>query len=234
MRERRTRVALIFGGRNSEHAVSCKSAAAIMTHLDRSHYRVIPVRIDLGGFWTVGADTRPYARAATPTGTRIIERISPVDVPALLAMTTQVTTPRHRVDSIISALASLRTVDIVLPALHGPFGEDGTLQSLLDGARIPYVGSGVLASAAGMDKQHTKTLLEAEGLRVADGVALLRGTDDLTEAQRERIGLPVFVKPARGGSSVGVSRVDKWEDVPAAVAAARAGGRRHHGRQRRQ
>jgi D-alanine-D-alanine ligase len=214
MREPRTRtVALIFGGRNSEHEVSCRSAAAIMTHLDRSRYHVIPVRIDTAGFWTVGTDTRPATQAGD----------SPVDAAGLLAMTSALTTSRHRVATIVDALAVLRIVDVVVPALHGPFGEDGTLQSLLDGVGVPYVGSGVLASAAGMDKEHTKTLLAAEGLRVADGVVVRHGTSDLTEAQRARLGLPVFVKPARGGSSVGVSRVDSWADVPAAVTAARVG-----------
>ena len=213
----RTRVALIFGGRNSEHEVSCRSAAAIMTHLDRSRYVVTPVRIDTAGFWTVGVDAR------IPAQTRSDNGAPPVDAEALLAMTTATTTPRHRVGTIVDALAVLRTLDVVVPALHGPFGEDGTLQSLLDGAGIPYVGSDVLASATGMDKQHTKTMLAAEELRVADGVVLHHGRDDLTEAERDRLGLPVFVKPARGGSSVGVSRVDSWADLPAGVAIARVG-----------
>src|SRR6185436_12597529 len=112
-------------------------------------------------------------------------------------------------------------VDVVFPVLHGPFGEDGTLQGLLELAGVPYVGNGVLASAAGMDKEFTKKLLAAEGLRVADGVVLRSGFSDLTSYERARLGLPVFVKPARAGSSLGVSRVDAWPELDAALALAR-------------
>jgi D-alanine-D-alanine ligase len=119
------------------------------------------------------------------------------------------------------ALAALSEVDVVFPALHGPYGEDGTIQSVLELVGVPYVGNGVLASAAGMDKEFTKKLLAAEGLRVADGVVLRSGFSELTSYDRDRLGLPVFVKPARAGSSLGVSRVDAWSDLDAALALAR-------------
>ena len=115
----------------------------------------------------------------------------------------------------------LEAVDVVFPVLHGPYGEDGTIQGLLELAGVPYVGAGVLASASGMDKEFTKKLLAAEGLPIGDQVVLRprQGTLDLEE--RERLGLPVFVKPARGGSSIGVSRVTAWDQLPAAIELAR-------------
>jgi D-alanine-D-alanine ligase len=112
-------------------------------------------------------------------------------------------------------------VDVVFPVLHGPFGEDGTIQGLLEMAGVPYVGSGVLGSAVAMDKEFTKKLLAAEGLPVGP-YAVVRAGASLSEADQERLGLPVFVKPARGGSSIGISRVDDWAALPAAIAAARA------------
>ncbi len=187
MTERRISIAVVFGGRSSEHEVSCHSAQSVLAHLDPDRYDVLPVRIDPDGRWSVGD-------RQTPDGV---------------------------VDSIVAALPILRHVDLVFPVLHGLYGEDGTLQALLEHANIPYLGNGVFAGAVGMDKEFTKRLLVAEGLTVADGVLLLPQTDTLSPQQREWLGLPVFVKPARAGSSVGVSKVDEWADLPAAVAQAR-------------
>ncbi|MFF5054660.1 D-alanine--D-alanine ligase family protein [Micromonospora sp. NPDC000663] len=119
------------------------------------------------------------------------------------------------------ALRVLRAQDVVFPALHGPYGEDGTVASLLEWLGVPYVGNGVFASAAGMDKGVTKRLLAVEGLRVSPGVTLRPG-EDLTATDRGRLDLPVFVKPARAGSSLGVVRVTDWTDLPAALERARA------------
>ena len=115
----------------------------------------------------------------------------------------------------------LASVDVVFPVLHGPYGEDGTIQGLLELAGVPYVGAGVLASAAGMDKEFTKKLLAADGLPIGDHVVLRPHQPTLELEERERLGLPVFVKPARGGSSIGVSRVTAWDQLPAAIADAR-------------
>jgi D-alanine-D-alanine ligase len=115
----------------------------------------------------------------------------------------------------------LAAVDVVFPVLHGPYGEDGTIQGLLELAGVPYVGAGVLASAAGMDKEFTKKLLAAEGLPICDHVVLRPRQQTVDLADRERLGLPVFVKPARGGSSIGVTRVTAWDQLPDAVAQAR-------------
>ena len=115
-----------------------------------------------------------------------------------------------------SALAALGAVDVVFPVLHGRYGEDGTIQGLFEMAGVPYVGPGVFASAAAMDKEFTKKLLGAEGL---DGgrYVVLRRPADLATATVEHLGLPVFVKPARAGSSVGITKVTDWADLPAAV-----------------
>ncbi|MGI5215065.1 D-alanine--D-alanine ligase family protein [Plantactinospora sp. CA-290183] len=129
---------------------------------------------------------------------------------------------------VFEAVQRLRGVDVIFPTLHGPYGEDGTLQAVLELTGVPYVGNGVLASAAGMDKEFTKKLLAAEGLPVAAAV-VLRPRDVVTlgpdgvpaDAQLRGLGLPVFVKPARAGSSLGVSRVDRWDDLPDAVRLAR-------------
>lgn len=113
-------------------------------------------------------------------------------------------------------LRALSGQDVVFPALHGPYGEDGTVQSMLQWLGVAFVGNTVFASAAGMDKSVTKKLLAANGLRVADGVTL-RPNEGLSERDRDRLGLPVFVKPARSGSSLGVSKVERWSQLPAAL-----------------
>ncbi len=115
----------------------------------------------------------------------------------------------------------LAAVDVVFPVLHGPYGEDGTIQGLLELAGVPYVGAGVLASAAGMDKEFTKKLLAVEGLPIGDQVVLHPQQAMLSLEDRERLGLHVFVKPARGGSSIGVSRVSSWDVLADAVELAR-------------
>jgi D-alanine-D-alanine ligase len=119
------------------------------------------------------------------------------------------------------ALGAAVDADVVFPVLHGPYGEDGTIQGLLELAGVPYVGAGVLASAAAMDKEFTKKLLAAEGLPVGDWAVLRPGAPTLSATERARLGLPVFVKPARAGSSLGVSRVDSWADLDAAIEHAR-------------
>jgi len=112
------------------------------------------------------------------------------------------------------------TVDVIFPVLHGLYGEDGTIQGLFELSGVPYVGTGVLSSACGMDKEYTKKLLAAEGLPVGKEV-ILRGEETLTQADCQLLGLPVYVKPARGGSSLGISRVTRWEDMDAALREAR-------------
>lgn len=207
---------MVFGGRSSEHTISCVSAGSVLAHLDRDRFDVVPVGITPDGAWVLGTDD--------PARLRIDGRTLPVvdGTGAALALPGDPTRgglvrlDRDRAGEVFSG------VDVVFPVLHGPFGEDGTIQGLFEMAGLPYVGSGVLASAAGMDKEFTKKLLAAEGLAVGSLVVLRPGTRSLTAAQQERLGLPVFVKPARAGSSVGITRVTSWDRLDEAVAAARA------------
>lgn len=165
------------------------------------------------------------------SGGAIIDALDPERydvVPVLISpddVWTVGTTPDLQADhwsSIVESLRVLRTVDVVIPALHGTHGEDGTLQGLLTTLGIPFVGSGVLASAVGMDKAVAKNVFAAQGLAIADSVVLSGGGSTVAQQDRDRLGLPVIVKPARAGSSQGVSRVDRWEDLEAAVAVARS------------
>ena len=211
----RVRVAVVFGGRSGEHAISCVSAGSVLANLDRERFDVVPVGITRDGAWVVGADD--------PRELAIDDRALPsVDAsrPAL-ALPGDPTRGGLLVLEPGRAGEVFAGVDVVFPVLHGPYGEDGTIQGLLELAGVPYVGAGVLASAAGMDKEFTKKLLAADGLPVGDHVVLRPGTATLTEADRERLGLPVFVKPARAGSSLGITRVTAWGDLDAAVATAR-------------
>ena len=216
MTGRKLRVAVVFGGRSSEHAISCVSAGSVLTHLDRTRFEVIPVGISPAGAWVLGSDT--------PAELAIRDR----RLPAVDATGAALTLPGDPTRKELVRIAGeapgevLSGVDVVFPMLHGAFGEDGTIQGLLELADLPYVGSGVLASAAGMDKDFARKVLRADGLPVTDTV-VLRGADaTLTAAQRDRLGLPVFVKPARAGSSMGITKLADWSALPAAIATARA------------
>ncbi|MFC4944012.1 D-alanine--D-alanine ligase family protein [Pseudonocardia sp. GCM10023141] len=204
------RVAVIFGGRSGEHPVSCLSAASILAHLGRERFTAVPVRIDRQGYWAVGVDD-PAAFAAGGEAT----------LRALDAQLPAADTTVPPASGVLAGLAAVGACDVAFPALHGPLGEDGALQSCLEAIGIPYVGSGTLAGALGMDKVRTKRAAAAAGLVVADDVVLTGSQVDVADDARERLGLPVFVKPSRSGSSLGVTRVDRWADLPAAVTVAR-------------
>jgi D-alanine-D-alanine ligase len=211
---RRVRVAVVFGGRSTEHAISCVSAGSVLAALDPSVYEVVPVGITPKGAWVI--------TSGDPETLRIAGRELPtVETGTAVVLPGDPTAGGLVVVEPGEGARVLHGVDVVFPVLHGPYGEDGTIQGLLEMAGVPYVGSGVLGSAVAMDKEFTKKLLAAEGLPVGP-YAVVRAGRDLAEADRERLGLPVFVKPARGGSSIGISRVDDWAELPAAVAAARA------------
>ncbi|WP_460866187.1 D-alanine--D-alanine ligase family protein [Rhodococcus aerolatus] len=216
MSQPRTRVAVVFGGRSTEHAVSCVSAGCVMAQLDPERYEVVPLGITREGSWVLG--TGDLAELAIHD--RTLPSVDPTGT--ALALTAD---PGRRGEVVRMDAAGagevLASVDVVFPVLHGAYGEDGTLQGMLELAELPYVGAGVLASAAGMDKEFTKKLLAADGLPVGTQVVLRPGTATLSPAQREIVGLPAFVKPARGGSSIGISRVPRWEDLDAAIALAR-------------
>lgn len=205
------RVAIIFGGRSGEHEVSCSSAASMLAHLDRDRFTAVPVRIDRNGYWAVGVDDpETFAAGGASTIAALDAQLpgpDPTEAPAV---------------SMVAGIAAVSACDVAFPAIHGPLGEDGTLQACLEATGVPYVGSGPLAGAVGMDKVRTKRLVEAEGITVAAYVALARNDSvDISGADRARLGLPVFVKPSRAGSSLGVTKVDRWSELPAAVELAR-------------
>jgi len=205
------RLAVLFGGRSAEHDVSCMSAAGILVGLDRDRYEVLPVRIGRDGVWA-GVRAGVPAMPDLPTVEAVL-RWQARDFPE-----TGGTSPAG---SIAAAARELTSCDVVFPALHGPYGEDGTVQALLEGLGLPYVGSGVAASALSMDKEYTKKVAAFAGLAVAEGVVLREGQHDVCPEDRDRLGLPVFVKPARGGSSIGVSKLQDWTRLPEALDRAR-------------
>ena len=212
----RTTVAVLYGGRSTEHSVSCVSAGAVMTHLDPSRYRVIPVGITADGTWTLGPED--------VSGLRIIDRRLPVVDPDRPRIAPGLSTGDRGVLRYVDgprASEVVAEVDVVFPVMHGNHAEDGTVQGLLELSGIPYVGPGVFASAAGMDKEFTKVVLGAAGLPIGRQVVLRPGTATLTAEESARLGMPLFVKPARGGSSIGISKVSRVEDLAAAIAEAR-------------
>jgi len=216
---RRPRVAVVFGGRSSEHAVSCMTAAGVLRALDRDRYDVVPIGIAQDGRWVLAADNP----AALEAHGRELPEVDTTGPGVVVPMSTS--------DRALVALrpgevpATLGDVDVVFPLLHGPFGEDGTLQGLLELGDVPYVGSGVLASAAGMDKHYMKVLLAGHGLPVGPyQVVTSRAWEQNPDGVLERLqalGYPMFVKPARAGSSIGITKVDDAAGLPEAIAAAR-------------
>ncbi|NAZ85591.1 D-alanine--D-alanine ligase family protein [Kineococcus indalonis] len=225
------RVAVLFGGRSSEHAISCVTAAGVLAAIDRERYEVVPVGITRSGRWVLVPDDPSLfalADGKLPEVPSAGTRVALVqEGPEGAAPGAQASEGALRaLDEPPSGVAALQRVDVVLPLLHGPFGEDGTLQGLLELSDTRYVGSGVLASAAGMDKQVMKVLLQGAGLRVGPWTsfraARWAADEAACRAEVDALGYPVFVKPARAGSSIGISRVDAPEHLAAAVAAAAA------------
>ncbi|HEY5553413.1 MAG TPA: D-alanine--D-alanine ligase family protein [Cellulomonas sp.] len=214
----RPRVLLLFGGRSGEHAISCATAGGVLRAIDRTRYDVLPVGITPSGRWVLVEDDP--------------DRWSIVDghLPEVEDGPLEVLLPQGSEERAVTVLEAgvlprqIGGVDVVFPLLHGPFGEDGTLQGLLELADVRYVGAGVLASAVGMDKHFMKLVLAGQGLPIGEFTVLrpgdfARNPAAWTETIRG-LGLPVFVKPARAGSSLGISRVDDLADLPAAIAAA--------------
>jgi D-alanine-D-alanine ligase len=198
----RIRVGVVYGGRSSEHAISVVSAGSVLAALDPAKYEVVTIGITPSGSWV--------PTSVDPAQLRIADRQLPsVAEPAGTAVT-------RFGSGTGSALERLAAVDVIFPVLHGANGEDGTIQGLLELAGIPYVGSGVLASAAAMDKTFAKTVLAAAGLPVTPYLVVRRGRPVRT-LDVQHLGLPLFVKPARTGSSVGISRVLSYDELPDAL-----------------
>jgi D-alanine-D-alanine ligase len=210
----RIRVAVVFGGRSPEHAISAVSAGSVLGALDRQKYEVLPIGVSRDGAWLLAPDD-PAALA-----------IRHGELPAVDTSGAQVVLPGDptlggvQVYGPGGGMTLLAGVDVVFPVLHGTYGEDGTIQGLLEMAGVPYVGAGVLASAVSMDKEFTKRLLRGAGLPVGDYLVLRPGRQP-DPADLERLGLPVFVKPARAGSSLGITKVKDASMLPDAIAAAR-------------
>jgi D-alanine-D-alanine ligase len=216
---RRVRVAVVFGGRSSEHGISCVTAGSVLRAIDPDRYDVVPVGITMDGRWVLGPDDP--SRLAITDGK--LPEVADIGGTVMLPATRAgVELSVYEPGNVPQALGS---VDVVLPLLHGPYGEDGTLQGLLELADVPYVGSGVLASAVGMDKHYMKLVLRASGLPVCRHVLVRPGSWDAqrarVEAEVAELGWPVFVKPARAGSSVGISKVTRPADLETAILAAR-------------
>jgi D-alanine-D-alanine ligase len=215
MSVRKTRVAVVFGGRSPEHAISCVSAGSVLSALDPDEFEVVPIGITRAGRWVLtSADPEQLAIQG-----RQLPEITAGSGSAVM-LTADPTDRGLVVLDAAEGMGALGDVDVVFPVLHGAFGEDGTIQGLFEMAGIPYVGAGVFASAAAMDKEFAKKLTAAEGIP-SGPYAVLRAGEALPPAEQERLGLPVFVKPARAGSSYGISKVNDWADLDAAVAAAR-------------
>jgi D-alanine-D-alanine ligase len=206
------RVAVVYGGRSSEHGISVVSAGSVIAALDPEKYEVVPVGIARDGAWLLtsgDASAMQISGRTVPAVSEGTAVVLPADPTAKGLITVE---PR-------AGVQALETVDVVFPVLHGRFGEDGTIQGLFEMAGVPYVGPGVFASAAAMDKEYTKKLLAAEGLEVGNYV-VVRRRQSVTAAELEHLGLPVFVKPARAGSSVGITKVTGWGQLPDALAMA--------------
>jgi D-alanine-D-alanine ligase len=224
--ERKLRVGVIFGGRSGEHEVSLASAASVLAAINRARYELVPMGVSRDGHWLVGGDPlRALAQTAgvrlpLPAGPGAGTAVSP-DGGALAHVTTAGGLP--------AGVAS--TLDVIFPLIHGPYGEDGTLQGLLELADLPYVGAGVLASAVGMDKPTMKAVFSARGLPVVPHLVVLRhewegDRDGIARRVASEPGYPCFVKPSNLGSSVGVSKVREAGALGTAVEAALAHDRK--------
>ncbi|MFD7501927.1 D-alanine--D-alanine ligase family protein [Streptomyces sp. NPDC059850] len=224
---RKPRVAVVFGGRSSEHAISVVTAGAVLRAIDREKYDVLPIGITSDGRWALTAD-EPERMAIADRRLPSVDRLAESEEGSVVLPVDPGS--REVVYSEPGAVPkALGDVDVVFPMLHGPYGEDGTLQGLLELSGVPYVGAGVLASAVGMDKEYMKRVFVSFGLPVGPyEVIRPRDWERDPTAARARItdfaaehGWPVFVKPSRAGSSIGITKVDGPEQLDEAIEEAR-------------
>jgi len=205
--KKRLRVGVLFGGRSGEHEVSLASAASVIRGLDPEKYEAVPIGISKDGRWLVGTGAQKMLPEVLKTGQRVV-------LPADPNAATLVPLDENR--------AGAMRVDVIFPVLHGTFGEDGTVQGLLELAGLPYVGAGVLGSSVGMDKDVQKRLFQHAGLPVADFLAVPRAEWEharvkVLQAIQKKFRYPLFVKPATLGSSVGMTKVHDRTELPGAL-----------------
>lgn len=217
--KKRIRVGLLFGGRSGEHEVSLTSAASVLKALDPAKYEVVPIGITREGRWLVGSAADKLLPAVLENGKLVTPSVDPSG-PKLIPLNARA--PHSSLAGRGEGGEGCGEVDVVFPVLHGTFGEDGTVQGLLELAGIPYVGAGVLASATGMDKDIMKRLFRDAGLPVVDWILILRNEWEQDPAEvSKRIGkkfrYPLFIKPANLGSSVGITKVHNARELPAAI-----------------
>ncbi|MET7755345.1 D-alanine--D-alanine ligase family protein [Streptomyces sp. NPDC005389] len=224
---RKPRVAVVFGGRSSEHAISVVTAGAVLSAIDRDKYDVLPIGITTDGRWALTADAPERMAIADRALPNVADLAESTEGGVVLSVD-----PANREVVLTEPGAvprALGEVDVVFPMLHGPYGEDGTLQGLLELSGVPYVGAGVLASAVGQDKEYMKRVFVSFGLPVGPyEVIRPREWDQNPAAARKKIvefaaehGWPLFVKPARGGSSMGITKVDDLSGLDEAIEEAR-------------
>ncbi len=213
------RVAVIFGGRSAEHEVSLESARNIIAALDEGRYEVLPIGISKEGRWLIGADAMPQLQAAANSGA-----MSPAFLDAAQPALALGPSDGHALMQVTPSGAHReQAIDVYFPVLHGPYGEDGTVQGMLELADVPYVGSGVLGSALGMDKGAMKDVFVAKGLPVAPYIVVRRSDwrDDptfvLEAIAATDLRYPLFVKPANMGSSVGISKAHEEGELAASI-----------------
>ncbi|MEU6878238.1 D-alanine--D-alanine ligase family protein [Streptomyces sp. NPDC046712] len=224
---RKPRVAVVFGGRSSEHAISVVTAGAVLRAIDRTKYDVLPIGITTDGRWALTADAPERMAIAERSLPNVADLTESEQGGVVLSVD-----PANR--EVVytepgSVPKALGEVDVVFPMLHGPYGEDGTLQGLLELSGVPYVGAGVLASAVGQDKEYMKRVFTSFGLPVGPyEVIRPREWEHNPAAARKKIvefaaehGWPLFVKPARGGSSMGITKVDDLSGLDEAIEEAR-------------
>ncbi len=228
---KKLRIGVIYGGRSSEHEVSLASAASVIANLDRQRYEPVPIRIDRDGRWNipdkvptavVAAEVITRARQETGRAARSPREAFLVPHPGeetLITIERAMEETGGRENAYVAGLG----LDVIFPVLHGPYGEDGTVQGLLELANVPYVGSGVLASAVGMDKAVMKVCFADRRLPMVRHLVVLRSDwqaapDKVSALVESRLGYPVFVKPANLGSSVGISKVKRAEELGLAIA----------------
>ncbi|MFK4223172.1 D-alanine--D-alanine ligase family protein [Streptomyces sp. NPDC019890] len=220
---RKPRVAVVFGGRSSEHGISVVTAGAVLRAIDRTKYDVLPIGITQDGRWALTAD-EPDRMAIADRKTPNVEQLAESSEGGVILPVDPAN--REVVYSEPGAVPkALGEVDVVFPVLHGPYGEDGTLQGLLELSGVPYVGSGVLASAVGQDKEYMKRVFTSFGLPVGP-YEVIRPREwqlDAPAARRKIVdfagehGWPLFIKPARAGSSIGITKVDDLSGLDEAI-----------------